>query len=68
MRRTLTGINFELAAAVRRVNVIRDRIPAVEQPDLAGESWRRLEAELDRASGVGDREAALRAIRKKERL
>lgn len=55
MRRTMTGINLELAAAVRRINTIHDRIPADDQPDLAGESWRTLEAELDRAAGVGDR-------------
>lgn len=53
MRRTLTGINFELAAAVRRVNAALDRIPEDRRPGLSGESWHSLEREPDRACGVG---------------
>ena len=68
MRRTLTGINFELAAAVRPVNAALDRIPEDRRPGLSGESWHSLERELDRACGVGDREAAMRAIGKRGRL
>jgi hypothetical protein len=62
MRRTFRGINLELACAVRRINALLDRIPDDEQPDLSGESWHSLERELERACGVGDHEAALRAI------
>ena len=53
MRRTLKGVNAELAAAVRRCNVIHRQIPPGQRPDLSGESWRELEAELDRAWGAG---------------
>lgn len=66
MRRSLPGVNAELAAAVRRVNAIYSVIPASRQPDLDGSSWRRLEAEVDRACGAGDREAALLAIKRWE--
>ena len=67
MRRTMTGVNLELAAAVRRVNALLDRIAEDRHPDVFGESWRALEAELDCACGAGDREGTLAAIRHWER-
>jgi len=66
MRRSMPGINAELAVAVRRVNVISEAIPESHRPDMAGERWARLEDEIDRACGVGDRDAALAAIQRWE--
>ncbi|MBA2240029.1 MAG: hypothetical protein H0W09_02105 [Solirubrobacterales bacterium] len=66
MRRSLPGINAELAAAVRRVNVLDASIPESRRPDICGERWHRLEAEIDNACGAGDRDAALLAIRQWE--
>lgn len=61
MRRSLPGVNYELAAAVRRVNAARSRLPE-PLPDVTGERWHELEREVDRLCGAGDREGALRAI------
>lgn len=66
MRRSLPGINAELALAVRRVNVLYSAIPESLRPDLDGSRWRRLEAEVDCACGAGDRDGALLAIRRWE--
>lgn len=58
----MPGLNADLALAVRRMNAIYARIPTDQAPDINGESWCRLEAEIDRASSVGDYEAAIVAI------
>ncbi len=62
MRRTLPDVNFELAAAVRRVNALYRKVPDEHRPDATGERWDALEAELDARCGAGDRAGALRAI------
>lgn len=63
MRRTLPGINAEIAAAVARVTAAYDRVPVDRRPDVSGERWHRLEAEVDRACGAGDLDQARTAIR-----
>ena len=62
MRRTLPGLNADLAVAVRRVNAAYHALPEHLRPDLNGSSWAEMEREVDRACGAGDREAALQAI------
>lgn len=66
MRRRLAGVDAELAAAVDRVAAAYHRLPE-PRPDIAGERFHRLEAEVDRLCGAGDREAALRSITTWER-
>lgn len=63
MRRSLPGINYELAASVRRVNSLYARVPEPRRPDVTGERWQALEAEIDTRCGAGDRDGALRAIK-----
>ena len=62
MRRTLPGIAAALSEAVRRVNVLYDRVPEPDRPDVTGEAWHDLEREVDMACGAGDCYAALLAI------
>mgnify|MGYP000380223969 CR=1 FL=1 len=62
MRRSLPGLNADLALAVRRVNSAASSLPEQLRPDFDGASWDALERELDRACGTGDREGALQAI------
>lgn len=62
MRRSLPGMNYELAAAVRRVNTLLAGLPSDLQPDVTSERWHELENELDRACGAGDHDAARQAI------
>lgn len=62
----LPGINAELAAAVRRVNTLYAQLPRSCRPDVCGERWRSLEAEIDRASVAGDRAGAMLAIERWE--
>ncbi len=62
MRRSLPGVNYELAASVRRVNSLYARVPESRRPDVTGERWQALEAEVDARCGAGDRDGALRAI------
>lgn len=66
MNRTLPGVNYELASAVRRVNALYETVPEDLAPDVTGERWKYLEREIDEACGRGDREAALLAIRRWE--
>ena len=56
----------ELAAAVRRVNAAYRRVPESARPDINAQTWRDLEAEIDRAAAKGDREVALLAVEKWE--
>jgi hypothetical protein len=56
------SINFELAAAVRRVNAHYTRLPENGDRPLLAESWNGLEAEIDRYSAHGDIDSALLAI------
>jgi len=62
MRRSLPGLNAELADAVRRVGALYERIPESRRPDVTGERWDALEAEIDAACGTNDRDRALTAI------
>lgn len=62
MRRTLPGLNYALALAVRRVNVLHEQVPEPLRPDVTGERWQALEREIDTRCGAGDREGALLAI------
>lgn len=65
MRRTLSGIDIALGEAVNRIRPIWESCPD-PRPDIAGEAWHALEAELDRACGSGERDLALLAIRRWE--
>lgn len=67
MRRRLPGVEPALSAAVDRVRRMSEQLPDHLQPDLAGERWHRLEGQIDRACGNGDRDAALLAIERWER-
>lgn len=58
----LSGVNAELAAAVRRVNALYQRHPE-PRPNVNGLTWPALERKIDRACAGGDRDAALEAIR-----
>lgn len=62
MRRSLPGLNFELAAAVNRIGELYHAIPEELRPDVMGERWDELEAEVDQACGSGNRDRALAAI------
>jgi len=62
MRRVLPGINLSLAEAVLDVSEASAALPAQLRPDLTGERWQDLEAEIDRACATGDRDGALHAI------
>lgn len=66
MRRRLPGIDAELSAAVARVAAVCHRCPE-PRPDVCGERFHALDAEVDRACGGQDRGAALRAIEVWER-
>jgi hypothetical protein len=63
----LPGINGELAAAVRRVNAVYSRIPEDDRPDVTGQAWSQLEANLDRSCAAGDYYEARGAIEAWER-
>lgn len=67
MRRSLPGIQCELAVAVRRVNAVYYALPEHLRPDVSGESWIALEEEINRACGARDRDAALQAIARWEK-
>jgi hypothetical protein len=62
VRRSQPGINVEVAQAVHRVATLYAQIPGGQRPDVTGERWDELEAEIARRSAAGDREGALRAI------
>jgi hypothetical protein len=62
MRRTLPGLNADLALAVRRVGAAAETLPEHLRPDFDGSSFDAMEREVDRACGAGDREAAMQAI------
>lgn len=62
MRRTLPGLNAELALAVRRVGAAAETLPEHLRPDFDGSQWDALEREIDRAAGADDRESAIQAI------
>jgi hypothetical protein len=55
------SIRAELAAAVRRVNAAYYRCPE-PRPEVIGQTWSRLEFEIDAAIGSDDPGRALRAI------
>lgn len=67
MRRRLPGIERDLSAAFARVAKLYAAVPEHLRPDVNGERWQQLEAEIDRACGAGDRDAALLAIERWER-
>jgi hypothetical protein len=62
VRRALPGVKVALAVAVHRVALRYVEIPEARRPDVNGERWRALEAEIDARCGAGDREGALQAI------
>jgi hypothetical protein len=62
VRRSLPGINYALAEAVRDVAALYGQLPDTVRPDVSGERWQALEADLDRLCGTGDRDGALLAI------
>lgn len=66
MRRRLAGVDAELASAVDRVVAVYARCPE-PRPDICGERFHLLEAEVDRLCGAGDRDAALKSIATWER-
>lgn len=66
MRRTLSGVEVALSEAMARVAAIYAEIPEASRPDVTGERWAALEADVDRAGGSGDRDAALLAIERWE--
>ena len=55
------SIRSELAAAARRVNAAFYRCPE-PRPTVIGETWSKLEAEIDAAITHGDDDRTLRAI------
>ncbi len=66
MRRRLPGVDAELSAAVDRVRGVYRHL-AEPRPDIAGEHFHRLEAELDVLCGAGDRKGAMKAIKRWEK-
>lgn len=66
MSRSLPGVHTELSAAVRRVSEHYERVPEFRRPDINGERWVALEAELDLACSEGDRDRAHAAVRRWE--
>ncbi len=62
MRRTLPGINLELSTSVARVARLYEQVPEERRPDVTGERWSQLEAEVDAACGSGDGHRASAAI------
>lgn len=66
MRRWLPGIDAELSAAVKRVAYVYSRCPN-PRPDVCGDPFLALDAEVDRACAGTDRRAAVEAIEVWER-
>ncbi len=62
MRRRLPGIDVALGLAADRVRLLAEEVPEPHRPDVAGERWRILDAQVDRACGNGDASSALLAI------
>jgi hypothetical protein len=67
MNISIPGVGHELAAAVRRVDALRQSKPDHQRPDMNDRAWLRLEAELDRACASGKRGDALASIYRWER-
>jgi hypothetical protein len=61
--RLLPGIGSALALAIRRTNARYHALPPDRRPDVIGETWSRLERNIDAACSAGDAELALQAIR-----
>lgn len=60
--RTLPGVGYALAGAIRKINALYLRIPESRRPDVNADRWPVLEAEIDRVCAAGDADAALLAI------
>jgi hypothetical protein len=67
MNISIPGVGYELAAAVRRVNALRQSKPDHERPDMSDGAWLRLETELDQACASGHKGDALASIHRWER-